>query len=117
MTDDPTDLESQEEKQRVQEELAVIHDFHQKEDFEWVLSDVRGRRFIWGILDEAGVYSSSFDGTSEGTIFNEGNRNFGLKVLAMIHEAAPELYAQMIKEKKDYDRQILDIQRNGRSSD
>ena len=102
---------------QVREELDVIHDFHKTEDFEWVMSDVRGRRYIWGLLEEAGVYGSSFDGTNEGTIFAEGQRNMGLRILAQIHEAAPELYATMIKEKQDYERHILDIQRNGRESD
>ena len=115
MDGDPTNLGSQEERDQAREELDLIHDFHEEEDFKWVLSDVRGRRFIWGLLEEAGVYSSSFDGTAETTIFNEGNRNQGLKLLAMIHEVAPDLYATMIKEKKDYEQHIDSIRRNGRS--
>lgn len=116
MDGDPTNLRSEEDREQVREELDLIHDFHEEEDFKWVLSDVRGRRFIWGLLEEAGVYSSSFDGTAETTIFNEGQRNQGLKILSMIHEVAPDMYATMIKEKKDYERHILDIKRNERSS-
>lgn len=115
MEGDPTNLKSEEDREQVREELDLIHDFHEEDDFKWVLSDVRGRRFIWGLLEEAGVYSSSFDGTSEGTIFGEGQRNQGLKILSLIHEVAPDMYAKMIKEKKDYERNIADIQRNSRA--
>lgn len=110
---DPVDIEAQEERQRVQEELDVIHSFIRNNDMEWVLSDERGRRFVWWLLEEAGVYSSSYDGTSEGTIFNEGNRVLGLKVLERIHEISPEKYLQMIKERENYERHVIDIQRNG----
>ena len=116
MDSDPINLQSEEDREQVREELDLLHDFHEADDFKWVLSDVRGRRFIWGLLEEAGVYSSSFDGSAETTIFNEGNRNQGLKILSMIHEVAPDMYATMIKEKKDYERHISDIQRNGRDS-
>lgn len=113
MSSDPADLEAQEDRQRVQEELDVIRSFIKNKDMEWVLSDERGRRFVWWLLEEAGVYNSSFDGTTEGTVYNEGNRNMGLKVLARIHETSPEKYLQMIKEREDYERHVIDIQRNG----
>ncbi len=115
MTDSETLIgEEVETDEEVREELATLYDFHKTEDLNWVLSDVRGRRFIWGLLEEAGVFNSSFDGTEIGTVFNEGNRAYGLKVLDLIMAAQPEVFTQMIKEKEDYERHITQLRENRR---
>lgn len=69
----------------------------QIEDFKWLMGDQRGRRFIWRLLEKAGVYRSSFTGNSS-TFFNEGQRNMGLMVIGELHAICPELYVTMIKE-------------------
>lgn len=86
-TDDQADLE--EEKARRQE----------VEDLKWLMSDKRGRRVMWRLLETAGVYRSSFTGNSE-TFFREGQRNVGLKLLAEIHEHCPDAFVMMLKEHK-----------------
>ena len=72
-------------------------------DFKWIMSNKRGRRFIWRLLEKAGVFRSSFTGNSE-TFFREGARNIGLQVLAMVHEHTPESYTLMLSEQKEHDR-------------
>lgn len=67
-------------------------------DFLWLMEDERGRRFVWELLEHAGVFRISFNQNSMTTAFNEGCRNFGLKVLAQVHELCPDRYAQMLKE-------------------
>ena len=69
------------------------------EDWKWFMSGKRGRRIVHRLLETTGVYRSSFTGNST-TFFNEGQRNVGLRVLALVHEHAPEQYAAMIAENK-----------------
>lgn len=106
---DPIDTHARELMEQTDEEVNQIRAFHEAEDFKWVMSDAKGRRFIWGLLERAGIYRSSFAGDSENTIFNEGGRNQGLAIVDLIHEHCPELYMQMIAEKQDYERQIANI--------
>lgn len=68
-------------------------------DVRHVLSSVQGRRFVWRILDMAGVYRSSFTGNSS-TFFNEGARNIGLRVLSDVMDAKPEAFLLMQQEDK-----------------
>ncbi|GEM_PF-1781496 len=68
-------------------------------DVRHVLSSVQGRRFVWWILDMAGVYRTSFTGNST-TFFNEGARNIGLRVLAYVMDAKPEAFLLMQQEDK-----------------
>ncbi len=61
------------------------------EDFKFVVSDKRGRRFVRRLLENAGVFRLSFNATNESsTAFNEGARNQGLALLNEITEVAPE---------------------------
>lgn len=69
-----------------------------------IVSTKIGRRFIWNLLCECGIFQSSFDGSSR-TFFKEGERNVGLKILTKLHDAHPEAYGTMVKESKggEYD--------------
>ena len=69
----------------------------EQSDLRWVLSDPRGRRFLWKLLGDAGIFRTSFTGNSE-TFFREGARNLGLQVFTAIHESAPGLYLEMAQE-------------------
>lgn len=68
-------------------------------DLKLVMDSLEGRRFVWRLLDKAGVFRTSFTGNST-TFFNEGMRNMGLVVLADVHEACAEQYIQMMTEAK-----------------
>lgn len=68
-------------------------------DIKAIMSAVEGRRYMWKLLDRAGIYRSSFTGNST-TFFNEGQRNLGLSVLADINESCPELYLTMLEENR-----------------
>lgn len=84
---DADDLALQEEKARRLE----------TDDLKWLMSDKRGRRVMWRLLETTGVYRSSFTGNSE-TFFREGQRNVGLRLLSDIHEHCPDAFVVMLKE-------------------
>ncbi len=68
-----------------------------------ILSTPDGRRWIYGILERAHQFETTFTGNSAGT-FKEGKRALGLSVLADVMEAAPQTYITMIEENKAYAR-------------
>lgn len=68
-------------------------------DIKAIMTTQEGRRYMWRMLDKAGIYRSSFTGNSS-TFFNEGQRNIGLIILADINESCPDLYLTMIEENR-----------------
>jgi hypothetical protein len=69
----------------------------QDDDLRTVMGTEQGRRFIWDLLGDAGVYRTSFTGNSE-TFFNEGKRQIGLSILGRITEVCPAEYLKMQQE-------------------
>nr|DAS49801.1 MAG TPA: hypothetical protein [Caudoviricetes sp.] len=69
----------------------------QSEDFEWLMSDKRGRRIIRNLLEEAGVWRSTFSETPTIAAFKEGRRNMGLRLLNLI-EQTPHFHLILSKE-------------------
>lgn len=65
-----------------------------------VMGNKEGRRFMWRLLSEAGVYRLSFDRDAVMMAFNEGNRNTGLMLLNEVMAACPHLHALMLDEQK-----------------
>jgi len=96
---DPVDLVGQE----VQAEQAKLLQKHERnkeiDDFNWIMSDARGRRFMWRTLAQTGLYRNPFTGNSQ-TFFNCGQMNIGQWLMAEIHEHCPDAYMQMVNEAK-----------------
>ena len=63
-----------------------------------VMSTKEGRRFMWRLLSDAGVFRLSFNVDAMQMAFAEGNRNTGLKYFNDIMAACPQLYTLMIDE-------------------
>ncbi len=58
-----------------------------------------GRAWVWEHLSACGLYRmSARAGDAHMTYFCEGERNVGLRLLAQLQRACPELYATMTKE-------------------
>lgn len=97
---DPTDIRAREKKEADRKSASQRTAAQEAEDFKWLMSDKRGRRIVWGLLDRTGLYRSSFTGNSQ-TFFNEGQRNVGLQYMALIHEHCADKYNLMVSELKD----------------
>ncbi len=63
-------------------------------------------------MDQAGVFRSSFNTNAMTMSFAEGHRNYGLRILALIHSQCPELYPTMMKEQTADERTNDDGSRN-----
>lgn len=84
-------------KQAKQEEQsrASIDKF----DLDFLLGTQQFKRFAWKILNETHVFATTWDGVSvENTLFREGERNVGIKLLSQITNTAPHRFVEMMQE-------------------
>ena len=102
-TYDPTDLKENERK-KVEESAAKRQSAKlEEDDIKWLASSKRGRRILWRLLEKAGVFRLSFNTNAMQMAFNEGNRNFGNWVLAVLNAASPETLNLMMCESREGD--------------
>jgi len=101
---DPTDLRGQERSREDDATRKRLANEVEELDLKWLMGSKRGRRIIWRLLEQAGVFRLSFDPNAMRMAFNEGNRNYGNRVLDLIHKTCPELYPVMVKEQNDASR-------------
>jgi hypothetical protein len=95
---DPLDLRSQEKSEADKKLREKLVRENEEVDLKWLMGSKRGRRIIWRLLDQAGVFRLSFNTNAMTMAFAEGNRNFGNRTLSLIHTHCSELYPQMVKE-------------------
>jgi hypothetical protein len=98
---DPIDTASQDKARADRASREKLADQADVDDVKWLMSSKRGRRILWRILERGEVFKLSFNTNSMSMAFSEGRKNEGLRVLALIHAAAPELYATMLKEARE----------------
>jgi len=109
---DPLDLRIQERSKAERELRERLARENEEADIKWLMGNKRGRRVIWRLLDQAGVFRSSFNTNAMTMSFAEGHRNYGLRILALIHSQCPELYPTMMKEQTADERTNDDGSRN-----
>ena len=98
---DPLDLRGQEREKEDKSLRARLERENEEADLKWLMSSKRGRRVVWRLMDQAGVFRLSFNTNAMQMAFSEGNRNYGNRILAMIHTLCPELYSVMVKEQQN----------------
>lgn len=98
---DPLDISSQERAKADADDRAQLAARVEIDDMKWLMSNKRGRRFVWRLLDQAGVWRLSFNTNALTMAFAEGQRNAGLRLLAQITAECPERYSEMLKESSE----------------
>ena len=98
MNYDPLDTRSQERAKSDKDTKSKLVSDTEDADLKWLMGSKRGRRIIWRLLDQAGVFRLSFNTNAMQMAFAEGNRNFGNRTLSLLQQHAPELYLTMVKE-------------------
>lgn len=96
MSDTPFD-DDEEKRQRIEARNKRQRD-RQTADLRKVLAIVEGRRFVWRLLSESGVFRTSFNQNALNMAFNEGFRNSGLLILDEILKNVPATFTQMQRE-------------------
>jgi len=77
---------------------AELEQLRLDEDVRAVLSTYRGRAFIWRVLEQAGIYRTTFNEEPNVSAFAEGMRQMGLLVIARVDAVDPNAYAKMRRE-------------------
>lgn len=86
------------DRERAANELQIRHQEQRDiQDFQWLMSQAQGQRFVWRLLEKAGVYRSTFNSSGSITAFNEGQRAIGLWVMGQIHDHTPDALSVMVK--------------------
>lgn len=98
---DPLDIQGQEHARADAEDRARRALEIEIDDLKWLMSNKRGRRFIFRLLERAGVWRLSFNTNALTMAFNEGTRNEGLRLLAQVTAHCPDRYMEMLKESKE----------------
>lgn len=71
----------------------------------WLMSDKRGRRWMWRRLSECGIYRISYTGGDfAATAFAEGRRTVGLNLIVQLMQHCPDRFNEMQKEAKQNER-------------
>lgn len=67
-------------------------------DLLFVLSDPRGRRFIWRELGVNGLLRQTYSPNNSEQCFNAGQRNAAIRLLDDVMRVSPDLYLTMQQE-------------------
>lgn len=67
-------------------------------DFKAVLKTAEGRRFVWEMLTNGGIFQLSFTGDNNSTNFNDGKKCVALGLFNDLLAVKPEAYLQMTLE-------------------
>lgn len=74
-------------------------------DLRWVMSDERGRRFVYALLDGAGIFRTTFNPLARNALadmaFAEGRKDLGYRLLDRLGSLCPEAYDLMMKEHRN----------------
>jgi len=105
---DPLDLRGQEEAREQRKLSDRVQQSNEDIDIKWLMGSKRGRRIVWRLLDQAGVFRLSFNTNSMQMAFAEGNRNYGNRLLNSVYSICPELFPTMLKENNQHDRNADD---------
>jgi hypothetical protein len=89
-------------------EAQALDKRNEVDELLWLMSDPRGRHFVWRLLQGFGVYQLSFvtgiPDSDRLTAFNEGRRNEGLKLMTQIMRHCPARFTEMQKEASKHER-------------
>jgi hypothetical protein len=86
-------------------------------DIRHIVATPEGRRLYWKQMEDCGIFQTSFTGEVNSTMFNEGRRSVGLKMLFDLMDAKPSAFEQMKREndselKREQDRQEEEIKKD-----
>ncbi len=79
-------------------EAADLHRNEEDAALREVLATFAGRKVLFKLLAEGGVYRTSFAADPYQTAFNEGRRSHALRLLGDVTRVAPEQYRVMQEE-------------------
>jgi hypothetical protein len=95
---DPTDLRGQEELKAEKANQDRLAQEVEDGDWKWLMASKRGRRIVWRLLEQAGVFRSSFNTNALLMAFAEGNQELRQPHAGKDPHAVPRAFPVMMKE-------------------
>jgi hypothetical protein len=94
------DIEAEEARELEAQAASKQEAGYEIADLAWLMGNKRGRRIVWRLLSHAGLYRLSHQpGDAFATAFNEGQRNQGLRLAALLQAHCRDDYALMHQER------------------
>lgn len=109
---DPLNPSATEASRKAKRDAAWFEERDAADDLKRLMSCRWGRRFMWGLLNRAGVWRLSFSTNAMQMAFAEGRKNEGLAMMAAIHKLCPDRWTEMLKEQKQHDDRSTSDDRN-----
>lgn len=81
-----------------QEELRRERNNRERADLQFVMGHQQGRRFVWKLLSETGMFEHGFIPNGSEQYYRAGKRDVGLALLGVIHKDFPDMYQLMQNE-------------------
>lgn len=82
-----------------------------------VLTDPQGRRVVWDILEQCGLFQSTFTGNASAA-FLEGKRQIGLWLLGdRLNPHSPSVFAEMMMEAARFEDHIAQLKKSQEDND
>ncbi|MDD3884553.1 MAG: hypothetical protein PHW66_06410 [Gallionella sp.] len=97
---DILDIQGQEQQLEESERRAKLSEKQEMDDWKWLMSDKRGRRIAFRLIDMAGVHRPSIDQNTAAMAFKEGKRWFGTLIMEKLERHCFDRYLDMLKESK-----------------
>ena len=95
---DPIDPALEEAQAAEQARKAELRRKREIDDLKWLMAHAQGRRFICRLLEESGVFRTSFHTSGSVAAFNEGRKHIGYVLTGEMMELVPDAYVRMLKE-------------------
>lgn len=92
---DYEDDEQAAEQAHVDAEITKRRQQDLDEAVSFVISDPRGRAFLWEVLSRTRLFSASMTGDAMTTAFNEGRRDIGINLFAEALTLRPRVFSEM----------------------
>jgi hypothetical protein len=85
------------------------------EDLRWVMTDRRGRRLLWVLMERTRLFGATYTGNSA-TYYNLGRQDLGKWLYAQIRQASLRLWRQAEDEGIEREKErTKDVRRNSRN--
>ena len=99
-------------RQRAQINRAEMLERRNDGDLAFVLSDARGRRFLWRELGRCGLHAQTYSPNNSEHCFKAGERNAAIRLNLDVIRVSPEMYLLMQQEAmaEDEQNQLIDQQ-------
>lgn len=109
---DPIDLSAKERAKAAKAARAKLAGDLEADDLKQLMGQKWGRRIVWRLLDEAGVHRLSFNTNGSVMAFQEGQRSYGQRMLALLHTHCLDRYVEMLREHSTNGRSVAGSRTN-----